>query len=178
MNANPSVSRTLSTGCWEWLEARREFAAAAGPSPGLARIDVLAGLSGGGMEWENGSTGGSRQAKKACRGANNPRCAAQGRVGEELTSRHVAHHLVTHPLLSARTSARAGVVRPRFPGQAWPWLTTVSPARNAASWPMAQPAKWHTSPEGTCDTKLARPGPDVTPMSACAQSRGKGVQAA
>jgi hypothetical protein len=178
VNANPSVSRTPSTGSWGGLDARRELAAAAGPSLGIARVEVRAGLSGRALERVNSTNGGSRHAKKACRGALNPRCAAQGRVGDKLTSRHVAHHLVIHLLLSARTSATADAVRPRFPGQAWPWLTTVSMVRNAASRPKAQPAKWHTPPEGACDTKLVRPGPDVIPTSACAQSRGKGVQAA
>jgi hypothetical protein len=178
VNANPSGTRAPSTGCWGRLEARREFAAATGPSLGLALFDVRAGLSGRAKKRVDGANGGSRHAKKACREARNPRCAAQGRVGDQLTSRHVAHHLVPHLLLSARTSARADAVRPRFYGQAWPWLAKVSTVRNAASRPMAQPAEWHTPTGGACGRKLARLGPDVTPASACAQSRGKGVQAA
>ena len=178
MNANPSGSRTPSTGCWGELEARRELVAATGPSLGLALFDVRAGLSGRAIRRVDGSNGGSRHAKKACRGALNPRCAAQGRVGDPVTPRRVTHHLVSHLLLSARTSARADAVRPRFLDQAWPWLAKVSMVRNAASGPKAQPAEWHTPPDGACGTELVRLGLDVTPTSACAQSRGKGVLAA
>jgi hypothetical protein len=178
VNANPSGTRAPSTGCRGELEARRELAAATGPSLGLARFDVRAGLSGRAKERVNGANDGSRHAKKACCGAKNPRCAAQGRVGDQLTSRHVAYHLVPHLLLSARTSAQADAVRPRVLDQASAWLAKVSIVRNAASRPMAQPAKWYMPPDEVCGTKLVRPGPDVTPTSACVQSRGKGVQAA
>jgi len=178
VNANPSGSRTSSTGCWGELEARRELAAATGPSLGLAHVDVRAGLSGTAIRRVDGANGGSRHAKKACRGALNLRCAAQGRVGDQLTPRHVAHHLVPHLLLSARTSAHADAVRPRFLDQARAWLAKVSMVRNAASRPKAQPAEWHTPPDEACGTELVRLGPDVTPTSACAQSRGKGVLAA
>jgi hypothetical protein len=178
VNANPSGSRTPSTGCWGELEARREHAAATGPPLGLALFDVRAGFSGGTIQRVDGSNGGSRHAKKACRGALNLRCAAQGRVGDQPTPRHVTHHLAPHLLLSARTSARADAVRPRFLDQARPWLAKVSMVRSAASRPKAQPANWHTPRDGACDTELVRLGPDVTPTSACAQSRGKGVLAA
>jgi hypothetical protein len=178
VNANPSGSRTPSTGCWGELEARRELAAATGPSMGLARFDVRAGVSGRAVERADGSRGGARHAKKACRGALNLRCAAQGRVGDRLTPRHIAHHRVPHLLLSARTSAPADAVRPRFLDQGWPWLSKVSMARKAANRSKAQPAKWHTPRDGSCAAELVRPGHDVTPASACAQSRGKGVLAA
>ena len=178
MNANPSGSRTPSTGCWGRLEARRVLAAAAGPSLSLARVDVHAGISGTTNRRVVGSNGGARCAKTVRRGALNLRCAAQGRVGDPVTPRQVTHHLVPHLLLSARTSARADAVRPRFLDQAWPWLAKVSMVRNAASRPKAQPAEWHTPPDGACDTELVRLGLEVTPTSACAQSRGKGVLAA
>ena len=130
------------------------------------------------FERVDGSNGGSRHAKTVCRGALNLRCAAQGRVGDQLTPRHVAHHLVPHLLLSAKTSAPADAVRPRLLDGAWPRLAKVSTVRNAASRPKAQPAECRTPRDGACDTELVQPGPDVTPTSACGQSRGKGVLAA
>ena len=178
MNANPSGSRTPSTGCRGRLEARRELAAATGPSQGLACFDVCAGVSGRAIRRVKGSNGGSRRAKKVCRGAPSLRCVAQGRVGDNFNPRHVAHHLVPHLLLSARTSAPADAVRPDLPVGARPWLTKVWVVRSAASRPKAQPAECHTSRDGACDAELDQPGAGVSPTSACVQSRGKGVLAA
>jgi hypothetical protein len=178
VNANPSGSRTPPTGCWGSLEARRELAAATGPSQGLAPLDVRAGMSGRVSRQVNGPNGGSRHAKRVCRGALSLRRTAQGRVGDELTPRHVAAHLVLQPLLSARSSAPADTVRPRLGDGAPPRLALASTVRTAASCPKAQPGKRHTPIPGSCDAKLVYPGTDVITASACAQSRGKGVLAA
>jgi hypothetical protein len=178
VNANPSGSRTPSTGCWGRLEARRVLAAAAGPSLSLARVDVHAGISGTTNRRVVGSNGGARCAKTVRRGALNLRCAAQGRVGDQLSPRHVAHHLVPHLLLLANTSAPADAVRPRFLEGARPRLVNVAMVRSAASRPKAQPAERRTPHEGACDTELVHAGHDVIPTSARAQSRGKGVLAA
>ena len=178
MNANPSGSRTPSTGSWGRSEARREVAAAAVPSPCQMQTAALTGEFRRRGGEAAGTDGGTRRAKMVCRGALVERRAVQGRVGDLQLPRHIASHLVSHLLLSARTSARADAVRPRFLDQAWPWLAKVSMVRNAASRPKAQPAEWHTPPDGACDTELVRLGPDVTSTSACAQSRGKGVLAA
>ena len=178
MNANPSGSCTPPTGCWGRLGARRELAAAAGPSLSLARIGVCTGSTGPAIRRVDGLRGGARCAKTVRRGALNLRCAAQGRVGDKKNPRHVAHHLVPHLLLLAKTSAPADAVRPHFLEGANPRLAKVAMARNAASRPTAQPDDRRTSHDGACASKLVQAGHDVIPTSARAQSRGKGVLAA
>ncbi len=178
MNANPSGSRTPSTGCRGESEARRAAATTTGPSRGLAQLDVRAGMSGRVRRRGKWSSGGSRHAKRVCRGALNPRRTAQGRVGDEVNPRHVESHRVPHRLLSAQTSAPAGAVRPRLRIGARPRLAKVAPARDAASRPKAKPGKCRAPRLGSCDTELLQSGPDVTLTSACAQFRRKGVLAA
>ncbi len=178
MNANPSGSRTPWTGCLGSSKARREFTATTGPSQGLAQRDVCAGLSGQAIRRGAGSNGGSRHAKTVCRGALNLRRTAQGRVGGDRVPRHVAIHLVSHRLLSARTSAPADAVRPYLRDGASPRLMQAKTVRKAASCPQAQPGECRTTRDGSCGRELVHPGPDVTPASARAQSRGKGVLAA
>jgi hypothetical protein len=178
VDANPSGSRTPSTGCWGRSDTRKGFAANAGPSLGPTCCDACAGLSGAAKQRGSGSSGGSRCAKTVRRGALNLRCAAQGRVGESLSPRHVNHHLVPHLFLLAKTSAPAGAVCPHILERAWPKLANVSTARNATKRPKAEPADRHVPHDGACTTALGQPGHDVIPTSACAQSRGKGVLAA
>jgi hypothetical protein len=178
VNANPSGSRTPSTGCWGKLEARRELAAATGPSQGVVQLNVYAGMSGWTFKRDDRSSGGSRHAKTVCRGALNLRRTAQGRVGDELTPRHVAIHLVPHLLLSAKSSAPADAVRPRLRDGARPRLARVSAVRHAASGRQAQSGNCCKPRFGSYNTDLVHPGPDVTLASACVQSRGKGVLAA
>jgi hypothetical protein len=178
VNANPSGSRTPSTGCRGRLGARRELATATGPSLSLARIDACAGLTGPVDRCVDGLDGGARCAKTVRRGALHLRCAAQGRVGDQEIPRHVAHHLVPQLLLLAKTSAPADAVRPRFLEGAQPRLAEVTMARNATSRPKAQPAEWRKPHDGACGRELVQAGPDVIPTSARAQSRGKGVLAA
>ena len=55
-------------------------------------------------------SGGTRHAKRACRGVSGTRQTAQGRVG--LSTRHFALHLGSHRLLSAMTSALKDAERP------------------------------------------------------------------
>jgi hypothetical protein len=178
VNANPSGSRTPPTGCRGILEARREFAVATGPSQGLAPLDVRAVMSGRPRRRTKSSNGGSRHAKMVCRGALNLRRTAQGRVGDELTPRHVASHLVPQLLLSARSSASADTVRLRLGEGAMPRLAQDVAARSAASRPQAQPGERLLPVSGSRGANLVSTGADVTPASACAQSRGKGVLAA
>ena len=181
MNANPSGSRTPSTGCRGESEARRELAAATGPSPGLARVAVRAGIVRPGD-----STGGWLERRDAARqdGVSwgpQPRGAPPKEgSGTRLTPRHIARHLVPHLLLSANTSAPADAVRPRFPDRGTAlgsrrWSTV----RNAASQAKAQPAKWSlASSTRRVTPSWSSPAPTSRPTSACGQSRGKGVLAA
>lgn len=178
MNANPSGSRTPSTGCWGRIEARREFVVAGGPSSSLVRIEVCAAVCCRPDHELTGCGDGARCAKTVRRGALYLRCAAQGRVGDQNDPRHVARQLVPHLLLLAITSAPADAVRPHFLEQAGPWLATVARVRNAASRPKGQPAGWREPHDGARDTELVQAGHDVIPTSARAQSRGKGVLAA
>jgi hypothetical protein len=180
VNANPSGSRTPSTGSRGRLEARRELAAATGPSQRLACFDVCAGVSGRAIRRVKGSNGGSRRAKKVCRGAPSLRCVAQGRVGDNFNPRRVAHQLVPHLLLSARTSAPADAVRPHPPGGARPWrpAESTAPVPVPPSRPEARPTDRSSPRPGARDTELVQPGCDVVATSACGHSRGKGVLAA
>ncbi len=183
MNANPSGSRTSSTGSWGISEARRAIADTAGPSRSvLSSLDVRAGYPGLEPDRTDRSYGGARHAKTVCRGAKSPRCAAQGRVGEDLIPRHVITHLVPQLLLIGEN------VRSRGRGASTFWLRGAFPAskcrdgpNSAASTQQAQPGECRTTHKSEmCGTELAQPGPDALPASACVsvQSRGKGVLAA
>jgi hypothetical protein len=120
VNANPSGSRTPSTGSRGESEARREVATTAVPSPSHARATRGTGLFRGPGRQAVGARGGTRRAMMVCRGALVKRRAAQGRVGELEPPRQVARHLDPHLLLSANTSALADAVRPHFPTGAGP----------------------------------------------------------
>jgi hypothetical protein len=178
VNANPSGSRTPSTGSRGELEARREFARAVAPSfghsPAAGGIGVFLMPDGRAV----GSNGGTRRAKKVCRGALVPRRAAQGRVGDSLPPRHVARHLVPHLLLLANTSAPADAVRPGFPGKVRPCLGERLGGRQHALRRAAQPGSGDSPRPGAGDTELVRPRCGVLSTPACELSRGKGVLAA
>ncbi len=178
MNANPSGSRTPSTGSRGGLEARREFARAVAPSfghsPAADSIGVYLMLRGEGC----GTNGGTRRAKMVCRGALVPRRAAQGRVGDRQPPRHVARHLVPHLLLSAKTSAPADAVCPGFPSGARPCIGERPGGRQHAMRRAAQPGRRHTPRLGASDTDLVYPRFGVVSTPACELSRGKGVLAA
>jgi hypothetical protein len=178
VNANPSGSRTPSTGGWGRLQARRELAAATEPSPSVAQCDVHAGNSGGTLLGANGSNGGTRHAKTVCRGALNLRRAAQGRVGEQSSPRHIARHPESHRLLSANTSAFADADRPRQSGGASHRPAMVSTTPHAAFRPQAQPADGRWPREEARQSEPVDPGRGVVATSACVHTRGKGVLAA
>jgi hypothetical protein len=176
VNANPSGSRAPSTGRWGGSEARRELAAASGPSVGHAQPDMLAGFSG--RAWGNGIGlgGGTRHAKTVCRGALNQRRAAQGRVEDQFPPRYVARHPVAHPLLSARTSGSADAVCSLHLGGAWPPPTRTSTNRIAFR-STAQPGDCFSSLHGARNTDLVRHGRRARQALVCGHSRGKGVLA-
>jgi hypothetical protein len=178
VNANPSGSRAPSTGGWGGSEARRELAATTGPPLGWTELDVPTGIARGSPGLGQGSIGGTRHAKTVCRGALNPRRAAQGRVGDQNPPRHIARHLVPHLLLSANTSARADAVRPPQRHRAWPRPAKVLTTENAAYGPQAQPGECCSPRHGAGDAELVQSGCNVIPTSACVLSRGKGVLAA
>jgi hypothetical protein len=178
VNANPSGSRTPSTGSWGRSKARRELAATTEPSPGQAPVDAHAGFAGVRVRPDRGLNGGTRHAMTVCRGALNLRCAAQGRVGELDLPRHVVRHLAPHLLLSANSSALADAVRPLMLVEAGYRPSDESAARKHASRPKAQPGKCFSPRHGASDTDLVQTGCDVVETLARGHSRGKGVLAA
>jgi len=178
VNANPSGSRTPSTGCRGGSDTRKELAAISGPPLGLRQLDVLARIGHETCQRLDGSNGGTRHAKMVCRGALNQRRAAQGRVGDQFPPRHIARHLVSHLLLSAKTSAPADVVRPFLLGGARLRSAKGSTTRSAVSWQQAQPEKCYSLPPEARNTRLVQPGGNVIPTLARGLSRGKGVLAA
>jgi hypothetical protein len=115
---------------------------------------------------------------KVCRGALDVRRAAQGRVGDQHFPRHFAHHLVSHPLLSANTSAPADAVRPLARGGVDRRRAEVSAARTLASRNSARPGNRFSPRSEARDTELVQPCCYVSTTSACGHSRGKGVLAA
>jgi hypothetical protein len=178
VNANPSGSRTPSTGCRGGSDTRKELAATSGPPSSLGQLDVLARICDETLERLDGSNGGTRHAKTVCRGALKQRRAAQGRVGDQFPPRHVARHLVSHLLLSAKTSAQADVVRPFLLGGARLRSAKGSTTHCAVSWPQAQPENCYSHPSEARNTRLVQPGGNVIPTLARGLSRGKGVLAA
>jgi hypothetical protein len=178
VNANPSGSRTPSTGSRGELEARREVATAAVLS--LCHVHRAAGagtfprLCGEAL----GSSGGTCRAKMVRRGALSERHAAQGRVGDMKSPRHIASHLVRHLLLSACTSAPADAVRPDSPIEASPHSGTPVAGLTHASRRAAQHERGSLPPYEASDTKLVHPRYGVASTSACERSRRKGVLAA
>jgi hypothetical protein len=178
VNANPSGSRTPSTGCRGGLDTRKELAATSGPPLGLGQLDVLARVGDETFERLDGANGGTRLAKTVCRGALTQRRAAQGRVGDQFPPRHIARHLGSHLLLSAKTSAQADAVRPCLRGGARLRSAKGSTTQSAVSWQMAQPEKCYSLLPETRNTSLVQPGGNVIPTLARGLSRGKGVLAA
>ncbi len=178
MNANPSGSRTPSTGSRGGSEARREFAKAVAPSFGHSPAAGSIGLNQMQGGRAVGTNGGTRRAKMVCRGALVPRRAAQGRVGDRQTPRHVARHLVPHLLLSAKTSASADAVRPGFPSEARPCLGERPGGQQHALRRAAQPGSADQPRLGAGHTELVHPRYGVLSTLACELSRGKGVLAA
>jgi hypothetical protein len=178
VNANPSGSRTPSTGCRGELDTRKGLAATSGPLLDLCPLDVFARICEETFGGRDGSNGGTRHAKTVCRGALKQRGAAQGRVGDQFPPRHIAHHLVSHLLLSAKTSAQSGVVRPSLLGGASLWSAKGSTTDGAISWQQGQPEKCYSLPEEARNTRLAQPGGGVIPTFARGLARGKGVLAA
>jgi hypothetical protein len=178
VNANPSGSRTPSTGSWGRSKARRELAATTEPSPGQAPVGAHTGFAGVRDRLGRGLNGGTRHAMTVCRGALNLRCAAQGRVGERDLPRHVVRHLAPHLLLSANSSALADAVRPRMLVEAGLWPSDESTARKHASRPKVQPRECFSPLHGARDTVLVQSGCDVVETLARGHSRWKGVLAA
>ena len=178
MNANPSGSRTPSTGSWGSSKARRESAATTEPSPGQAPSRRAYRICRRTRSTGRGLNGGTRHAMTVCRGALNLRCAAQGRVGELDLPRHVVRHLAPHLLLSANSSALADAVRPLMLVGAGNWPSDESTARTHASRPKAQPGECFSPRHGARDTDLVQTGCDVVETLARGHSRGKGVLAA
>jgi len=179
VNANPSGSRTPPTGGWGRSIARREIASTTVPPPTRLQTICRAGSAGLVDRQAIGSASGTRHAMTACRGAPNPRRAAQGRNGEHYVPRHV-NHLVLQPLPLANLSAAAGMVR-RLISDRGPYLFRDERAlRDAASRSKAQPRD-HDAPSPhrkARHTELAQPvhGVALTPVDG--PPRGKGVLAA
>jgi hypothetical protein len=178
VNANPSGSRTPSTGSWGRSEARREVAAAAVPSPCQMQTAALTGEFRRRGGEAAGTDGGTRRAKMVCRGALVPRRAAQGRVGDRETPRHIAPQLVPHRLLSANPSAQADAARPCLPIEAGPRSEKLVAGLVHASRRAVQPRSRYSPRPEARDTELVHTRCDVNSTSACEQSRGKGVLAA
>jgi hypothetical protein len=178
VNANPSGSRTASTGSRGGSEARREVAAVAVPSSSLARATGRSGESLVQAGKVSGSNVGTRRAKMVRRGALATRRAAQGRVGDPDTPRHIARHLVPHRLLSANTSAPADAVRPCLPVETSSRSGKLVAGLVHASLRAVQPGSRHSPRLEVCDTDLANARYDVISTSPCELSRGKGVLAA
>jgi hypothetical protein len=178
VNANPSGSRTPSTGSRGGSEARREVAEAVVPSLCHAQAGGSTGVSPRLRCPAVGTAGGTRRAKMVCRGALVQRRAAQGRVGDPEPPRHVARHLVPHLLLSANASAQADAVRPVFPSEACPQIGELVADNEHALRRAAQPESGFSPRLGASDPELVYLRRGVPSTSACELSRGKGVLAA
>ena len=178
MNAIPSGSRTASTGSRGGSEARREVAAFAGPSPSLARLSGRSRDFSGHAGNVVGSRGGTRRAMMVRRGALAKRCAAQGRVGDPETPRHIALHLVRQRLLSANPSAPADAVRPCHPTESGSRSGKLVAGLVHASRRAVQPGSSHTPCIRASDAELVQTRCDVRSTSACETFRWKGVLAA
>jgi hypothetical protein len=179
VNANPSGSRTPSTGGWGQSIARRKFASITEPRPTWLQTIDRAGDSVAVNRKVINSAGGTRHAKTACRRARNPKRTVQGRNGDRYRPRHV-DHLVSQPLPLANRSATAGTVRPLVSGRGQHLFLDERVLPKTASRPKAQPRD-HNAPShdrNARDTELAQPvrGVALTPVDG--PPRGKGVLAA
>jgi hypothetical protein len=178
VNANPSGSRTASTGSRGGSEARREVATVAEPSSSPARVGCHWGRAPRHVGEVIGSSGGTRRAMMVRRGALITRRAAQGRVGDPEFPRHIARQLVPHRLLSANTSAPADAVRPRFLSGECPRIGTLVADLKRASRRAVQPGRFRAPRLLALEAELVHTRYDVTSTSGCDPSRGKGVLAA
>jgi hypothetical protein len=176
VNANPSGSRRILAGGRDGPESRRENAVATGPLPSLVRADGRAGHAGLAHRRTRGSIGGTRHAKRVCRGALSARRAAQGRAGDR-GLRHVVRHLESHLFLMANTSAPADAVRPLLPGDARSWSSAESTVHSPASPPKARPTDRSSPRLGARDTELVQPAHGAVATPSGRSSRGKGVLA-
>lgn len=174
MNAIPSDARAPRSGCSGRVNAR-EVATTMGPRIARVLARRLAYVRGDLRPGRDGSIGGTRPAKKAGRGVPVAWLTAQGRVG--VYSRHVAPHLVSHPLLQARTSAR---IRAEIPVRAS--LAVSRPGRSVRTRPdamrfKAQPlSRLPLLNRAGCAKLVAARSRRYAPVQA--QIPGKGVLAA
>jgi hypothetical protein len=177
VNANPSGRRTFPAGSWRLSEARREHAIIGGPSPGSGLSFGRGGIAVMVDRGEEGSSDGSRHAKKACRGALDARCTAQGRVGD-LRSRHIVTHPASLPLLLASRSAVADAVHPLIADGAKlrQAIGKVAGARSSTS--QVQRTDRFSPLSGARDTELVQPEICADEALFRGPSRGKGVLAA
>src|SRR5262249_20628753 len=150
--------------------------ATTGPSPGRLGAVEHTRSAGSARRSTGTSIDGTRHSRMMCRGAHSARRAVQGRAGN-LHSRHVAAHLETQPLLSAKTSAPADAVRPLAPGAARPWPTAESTAPRPSSRPEAQLAARSSPRPEARDTVLVPPARGAVDAAGSGPSRGKGVLA-
>ncbi len=157
MNATPSGACTSPAGGQGGSEARR-VRTTSGPSRGPARDVGLAVAFGNTGDLGAVIRDGTRCAKTVCRVALCARHAAQGRVGG-IGLRHVVALLVTHPLLSANTSAPADAVRPHPPGDARPWHPAEVTDNRHASLKRARPAGRRSSGPHRTMTRSAELAP-------------------
>jgi hypothetical protein len=178
VNANPSGSRTPSTGGWGRSKARRELAETKEPSPGCARLGLPSGVPRGSARAAGGCGGGKRHAMMVCRGALSVRRAAQGRVGDARSPRHIATHLARHRLLSAQTSAPLDAARPITAELGKPRPAEGATVRNLASQSAAQPGIRLSPRSAARDNELVQPCCDVPATLACRHSPPNGVLAA
>lgn len=129
------------------------------------------------LDIRDGKTGGTRHAKRAGRGADFARPAAQGRFRGR--PRRIALHLDFHPLHLAATPTHPGVERSRRSPSAQAEGRPDGTARLDTSRGQAQ------QPLPCCSTSVEARGLKLVPSSGCAiadpargRTRGKGVLAA
>jgi hypothetical protein len=132
VNAIPCDSRTPSARR-RGRALFRDVAIITGPSASRAGTRGLNLHGGKPFRFRADVIDGTRRATKAGRGNSDARLTSQGRVG--LRSRHVAIHLATHRLLSAKTSARDDASR----------LARLPLARYRTMWQIARILRYSAS---------------------------------
>jgi hypothetical protein len=178
VNANPSGSRTPSTGGRGESQSRKGLARTTGPLLGQAQIRLCPLNFRVACRGANGFSGGTRRAKMACRGAHCVRLAGQGRAGD-VTPRQVYFHLAPQPLLSANTPALAGAVRLfrlnlESPGN----KAEIATAAFGVTRQEAQQGKCASPRDGASVTELVQPGRSARFHAADGHPPRKGVLAA
>jgi hypothetical protein len=174
VNANPSGSRTPSTGGRGRSIARRRFASTTELPLNCLLTIHRAGCAGPVNRHAIGSGSGTRHAMKACRGGPNPKRAAQGRSGEIVLPRHV-DHLVLQPLPLANRSATADRVRRPVLERSRHFVQDERAFAATPSRPKAQPRD-HDAPwpdHKARDTKLAQPMRSIALTPEDGPSEGK-----